>query len=275
MTKPRRPAKKAAPKTPSRARGTSVVAKPPKKTAAALKAAAPSTTPGPSKKASAGAKKKAAEPAPKRTAKAQATRSRIVAAALALFNEQAPAQISTNHIAEALGISPGNLYYHFKNKDDIAVEIMEGLRGRTDVGLAFEDHESADPAALGRLLARGYDIIWDYRCIFLFLGDFLRIPACAVTYGQLQTTTIERIAELCRGLREAGIFVGPKDDEDIDLLAESVWIVATNWPAFASLAYGTDRPSPAQIATGMSRQIALMKPFLAPGLEVHLPSLTR
>ena len=47
------------------------------------------------------------------------TYSRIVEASLMLFNEEGERNISTNHIAAHLGISPGNLYYHFHSKDEI------------------------------------------------------------------------------------------------------------------------------------------------------------
>ena len=46
-------------------------------------------------------------------------RQRILTTALMLFNHQGSHQVSTNHIAKAMGISPGNLYYHFRNKGEI------------------------------------------------------------------------------------------------------------------------------------------------------------
>jgi AcrR family transcriptional regulator len=54
------------------------------------------------------------------------TKSRILDAALALFNERGTSNVTTNHIAEALGMSPGNLYYHYRNK----AEIVRGLFAR-------------------------------------------------------------------------------------------------------------------------------------------------
>ncbi|MBL8594525.1 MAG: helix-turn-helix transcriptional regulator, partial [Devosia sp.] len=54
------------------------------------------------------------------------TKSRILDTALDLFNEQGTAPVTTNHIAEALSMSPGNLYYHYRNK----AEIVRGLFAR-------------------------------------------------------------------------------------------------------------------------------------------------
>lgn len=47
------------------------------------------------------------------------TKERILEAALGLFNGSNTQAATTNHIASAMGISPGNLHYHYKNREEI------------------------------------------------------------------------------------------------------------------------------------------------------------
>lgn len=55
------------------------------------------------------------------------TKEKIIATALSLFNRDGAGKTTTNHIAAAAGISPGNLYYHFKNKDEIVRLIFQSM----------------------------------------------------------------------------------------------------------------------------------------------------
>ena len=57
------------------------------------------------------------------------TRMEILETARRLFNERGFNAVSTHDIAEALGISKGNLTYYFKKKEDIIEAILEESTG--------------------------------------------------------------------------------------------------------------------------------------------------
>ena len=52
------------------------------------------------------------------------TRDRILHCSLDLFNQYGHVKVSTAEIANALEISPGNLYYHFNGKDQLLTELF-------------------------------------------------------------------------------------------------------------------------------------------------------
>lgn len=52
----------------------------------------------------------------------------ILQTSLKLFNEKGCLNTSTRHIADELNISVGNLYYYFKNKEEIVIELFKIFR---------------------------------------------------------------------------------------------------------------------------------------------------
>jgi AcrR family transcriptional regulator len=66
--------------------------------------------------------------------------------------------VTTNHVAAHLKISPGNLYYHFRNKEEILREAFERMNAEADAVWKLEalaDGEKkppVDPTALQRML---------------------------------------------------------------------------------------------------------------------------
>ncbi|MWV12365.1 TetR family transcriptional regulator [Pseudomonas sp. R-28-1W-6] len=76
------------------------------------------------------------------------TRDRILECALNLFNREGEPNVSTLEIANEMGISPGNLYYHFHGKEPLILELFERFQNDLaplldpplDVELGAEDY---------------------------------------------------------------------------------------------------------------------------------------
>ncbi len=98
------------------------------------------------------------------------TKERIINAACELFNEHGERTITTNHIASYLGISPGNLYYYFRNKEQIIRAI-------------FTEYETYLSESYGTLPSAGslmqdyldnmFQGMWRFRFLYASLADIL------------------------------------------------------------------------------------------------------
>lgn len=89
------------------------------------------------------------------------TKDRILIKSLEMFNRLGVASTSTNHIAKELGISPGNLYFHYENKEEIVRELFAKMC--TDTYLVWEINRSAVKPNLEALLLANFDVYWRYR----------------------------------------------------------------------------------------------------------------
>ena len=87
------------------------------------------------------------------------TRERILDTALGLFNAEGTAAVSTNHIADALGISPGNLYYHFRNKEEIIRALCERLFDRWDALFALPHDRAPTLGDLRLLVEQNFNFV--------------------------------------------------------------------------------------------------------------------
>ncbi len=85
------------------------------------------------------------------------TRRRILDVAARLFRQHGYAGVSLRAIAAAAGMQAGSLYYHFANKEDLVVAILdEGIRSvHQEVAAAVTASETAGTAGNGRLLLQG------------------------------------------------------------------------------------------------------------------------
>ena len=188
------------------------------------------------------------------------TRERILETALRLFNEAGTAAVSTNHIAAACGISPGNLYYHFRNKEAIIRDLFEQLFALWEQPSAVPDTR---PLALADLqgIARGtFALLWDYRFVYRELIALLRRD------DHLQRRWVEVRERGFVGFRElvdrfvaAGVLRRPADPDGVTRLAELCWLVSEFWPASVEVS-GLPLDA-ARIERGVTLLLQVLQPY--------------
>lgn len=89
------------------------------------------------------------------------TKDRILLTSIELFNRSGVVAVTTNHIARALDMSPGNLYFHFSNKEEIIRGIFKIMCEETYKLLREQRGEKLlHPLDL---IEKNFEIFWRYR----------------------------------------------------------------------------------------------------------------
>ncbi len=159
------------------------------------------------------------------------TRDRILDLSLKLFNDFGEPNITTTIIAEEMSISPGNLYYHFRNKEDIVNSLFLQFEEEINKKLAFPQGRKANIQDIWTYLHLTFELIWRYRFFYRDLNDLLtRNRKLELTFKQILNHKIKVATELCIGLRADGEFEA--DDITIDALATNMVVVATYWLSY-------------------------------------------
>src|SRR6476620_11119191 len=101
------------------------------------------------------------------------TRERILELSLRLFNDFGEPNITTTVIAEEMNISPGNLYYHFRNKDDIVNSLFAQFESEIGRVLAVPGDRRPTVEDVWLFLHGSFELIWRYRFVYHDLNDLL------------------------------------------------------------------------------------------------------
>jgi AcrR family transcriptional regulator len=77
-----------------------------------------------------------------RQSRSQATKGKILESAYRLFCERGYYQTTTNHIAEAAGVSIGSLYSYYKDREEILADILKQFDSSLNQALDDLSHEN-------------------------------------------------------------------------------------------------------------------------------------
>ena len=204
------------------------------------------------------------------------TRDRILQTSLLMFNEQGERNVSTNHIAAALGISPGNLYYHFSNKAGIIFDLFSTYRDivgnsmvlPVDRPLTFDDK------------VYYFEIIfqnmWNYRFLHRDLEHLLKeSETLRKEYFEFSSATVALGKTIVKGMVDSGLVIA--SDDEIDALMLNLWVILTSWASFLqSIEVQKELPSdmdPWALKRGIYQIICLIEPYATDIARKDLPAL--
>lgn len=159
------------------------------------------------------------------------TRERIVQTSLELFNQLGERSVSTNHIAAHMEISPGNLYYHFPNKQAIIAELFSEYEVLVNTFLRPPKGRLASVEDKRYYLLEILDGMWRYRFLHRDLEHLLDCdPELAARYRRFSQHCLIQAMAIYGGFVDAGIL--QMDKVQIESLTLNTWIVLTSWVRF-------------------------------------------
>ncbi len=188
------------------------------------------------------------------------TRDRILQTALALFNEEGEAEVSTVEIAGVLEISPGNLYYHFKGKeaiiealfDDFEEEIRQVLSAPIKRALSIEDNWI--------YIYIVFEEINDFRFFYNNLAGILeRCPDLRPRFARLLRLKEETAASILAALEREGVIACSRAEREA--LAARFAAHLTFWLQYVGLA-GAESDSRRTINKGVYAAMMMIAPYV-------------
>jgi AcrR family transcriptional regulator len=190
------------------------------------------------------------------------TRARIIETALGLFNEQGSGEISTNHIAEVLGISPGNLYYHFRNKEEIIRAIAEQKDACWESLYHLPWDRTPTLADVERLVRENFSLVWDYRFFFRELSALTqRDPLLKAHYQQLRRERLADFEGLFAQFVSAGVAHPAASPSLVANLAKLCWLISDYWLPFLEI--DGDLTLPDGIEQGVALYMQVLEPYVS------------
>ncbi len=193
------------------------------------------------------------------------TRDRILVTSLALFNEEGEAHTTTIDIANELDISPGNLYYHFKGKDQIIAELFHQYE------LALSDTLTAPieqplGGEQGKIEDNWYYLyvvmeeMYQYRFLYHNLDDILqRYPPIHRGFKRLIQMKRAALYAICTTLLQRSV-IEVKEQRLVGLV-DNMTLVLSFWLNYDQLLHDGRDPQ-VTIHQGVLQLLTMIAPYL-------------
>jgi len=207
--------------------------------------------------------------------KPRRTAERILDTTLELFNRLGEPNVSTTLISAELGISPGNLYYHYPAKEGLILKLYDRYDAAlTELLRAADDVRDVEDAWL--FFHMLFELIWSYRFLYRDLNDLLsnhrKIESHFKFVLERKTRAVQAVLD---GIGAgSGLEIAARDAEPV---ATAMVVVLTYWLSFEYVRDPRRALEPetasAALLRGAFHVLSLLLPYLEPGQREHLHAL--
>ena len=202
-----------------------------------------------------------ASKAPRQTAE------RIVASALGLFNRFGEPNVAATMVAADLGISPGNLYYHYPGKEDIVNHLFgQYLNDLQALLPASQDVKDLEDAWF--FMHSLFELVWRYRFLYRDLNDLLS------KYRQLEQQVKQVLANkhasfltLLKCMTDQGLLTQNATERDSS--ATQMLVMLTWWLSYEYVRDPRHALEDANAQGGVSRGAQQVLGLLLPSLQAQ------
>jgi AcrR family transcriptional regulator len=196
-----------------------------------------------------------------KTKSASDTKARILETALGLFNQHGAAEVTTNHIAAQLNMSPGNLYYHHRNKEEIIRALFDQFDAASDALFTLPSDDAPTLEDFESLIEGNFALQWRYRFLFRDLLGLLRRDAkLEDAYQRQRQRGLTGTRELIVLFSNSGVIAAAQSERDLEEITRLVWMLSDFW--LPSLELGREAAIPERFAQGVSLLRRLLRPLL-------------
>lgn len=204
------------------------------------------------------------------------TKDRILQTSLELFNANGEPNVTTNHIADEMEISPGNLYYHYRNKEDILICLYDRFEQGILDALGTTESQEIKLESMWLFLQLLFETIWEYRFFYRDLDHILsKSEKVKKRYARILQKKISAAETVCAGLVSDGVMQASV--EEVTALSKNMALTATYWLNFQNALRKTADSELAgqDLNIGVYQVMVLVAPYLRDEERGKLQSLGR